>query len=110
MNKIENISEYLLNYQIKPSMQRLAIMEYLLANRIHPTAEDVYHALYPKIPTLSKTTVYNTLNLFVAQGALRMLVIDEKMSVLTLTLPCMPILNVSNVCGCMIYRLKTWIW
>lgn len=78
MNKIENISEYLLNYQIKPSMQRLAIMEYLLDNKIHPTADDVYHALYLKMPTLSKTTVYNTLNLFVAQGALKMLVIDEK--------------------------------
>ena len=78
MNKIDNISEYLLNYRIKPSMQRLAIMEYLLANRIHPTADDVYHALYLKIPTLSKTTVYNTLNLFAAQGAVQILAIDEK--------------------------------
>ncbi len=78
MNQIENISEYLLNYHIKPSMQRLAIMEYLLSNRIHPTAEDVYHALYQKIPTLSKTTVYNTLNLFASQGALQVLAIDEK--------------------------------
>ncbi len=78
MNQIKNISEYLLNFHIKPSMQRLAIMEYLLANRIHPTAEDVYHALYQKIPTLSKTTVYNTLNLFVAQGALQVMAIDGK--------------------------------
>lgn len=78
MEKIENISEYLLNYRIKPSVQRLAIMEYLLANRIHPTAEDVYHALAPKILTLSKTTVYNTLKLFAEQGALQMLAIDEK--------------------------------
>ncbi|MCM1030036.1 MAG: transcriptional repressor [Oscillibacter sp.] len=78
MNQIKNISEYLLNFHIKPSMQRLAIMEYLLAHRIHPTAEDVYHALYQKIPTLSKTTVYNTLNLFVAQGALQVMAIDGK--------------------------------
>ncbi len=78
MEHIKNISEYLQNYHIKPSVQRLAIMEYLLANRIHPTAEDVYHALAPKIVTLSKTTVYNTLKLFAEQGALQMLAIDEK--------------------------------
>jgi Fur family ferric uptake transcriptional regulator/Fur family peroxide stress response transcriptional regulator len=35
-------------------------------------------SLSPKMPTLSKTTVYNTLNLFVEKGAALMLVIDEK--------------------------------
>lgn len=78
MHPIENISEYLQSHHIKPSVQRLAIMEYLLADRIHPTADDVYHALYIKVPTLSKTTVYNTLKLFAAQGVLQVLAIDEK--------------------------------
>lgn len=78
MNQIEDLPKYLLNYHIKPSMQRLAIMEYLIANRIHPTAEEVYHALSQKMPTLSRTTVYNTLKLFASQGALQMLAIDEK--------------------------------
>ena len=35
-------------------------------------------ALCDDIPTLSKTTVYNTLKLFVEQGAAQMLTIDEK--------------------------------
>lgn len=78
MNSIKNLSGYLLDYHIKPSVQRLAILEYLIANRIHPTAEDVYKALYLKMPTLSRTTVYNTLKLFASQGALQLLAIDEK--------------------------------
>ena len=57
--------ELLVQYQIKPSVQRLAVMKFLIKRRNYPTAEDIYTALYPQIPTLSKTTVYNTLKLFV---------------------------------------------
>lgn len=70
--------EYLQSYGIKPSLQRIAIMEYLLENRIHPTADEIYSTLYAKVPTLSKTTVYNTLKLFVEQGAVLLLMIDDK--------------------------------
>lgn len=70
--------KYLQQYGIKPSVQRIAIMEYLLANHIHPTVDDIYNALYQSIPTLSKTTVYNTLKIFVEQKAVNALVIDEK--------------------------------
>jgi len=59
-------------------MQRTAVMNYLLNNRTHPTVEEIYLALSPMMPTLSKTTVYNTLNLFVERGAIRSLAIDEK--------------------------------
>ena len=51
----------LLKYSIKPSMQRIAIMEYLMEHRTHPSADEIYTALSPSMPTLSKTTVYNTL-------------------------------------------------
>lgn len=53
-------------------------MNFLIHNRIHPSVEDIYNALYISMPTLSKTTVYNTLKLFAEQGALLALVIDEK--------------------------------
>lgn len=68
----------LLEHNIKPSMQRIAIMEYLMEHPIHPSADDIYTALSPSMPTLSKTTVYNTLKLFSEQGAALMLTIDEK--------------------------------
>ena len=70
--------DYLLNFNIKPSVQRLAIMDYLLTHRTHPSIDEIYLALCDDIPTLSKTTVYNTLKLFVEHGAAQMLTIDER--------------------------------
>ena len=70
--------ERLLDHNIKPSMQRIAIMEYLMNNPVHPSADDIYIALSPSMPTLSKTTVYNTLKLFSEQGAVQMLTIDDR--------------------------------
>lgn len=75
---IGDVREYLMQYGVKPSVQRMAVMGYLTANRTHPTADEIYMALYAKIPTLSKTTIYNTLKLFARQGAVMQLVIDEK--------------------------------
>ena len=37
----------LLEYNIKPSMQRIAIMEYLMEHRTHPSADEIYTALSP---------------------------------------------------------------
>lgn len=68
----------LIEHNIKSSMQRIAIMEFLMEHPIHPSADDIYTALSPSMPTLSKTTVYNTLKLFSEQGAALMLTIDEK--------------------------------
>ena len=70
--------DYLISYNIKPSVQRIAIMDYLLAHKTHPSIDEIYLALCKDIPTLSKTTVYNTLKLFVEHGAALMLTIDEK--------------------------------
>ena len=69
---------YLRQFSIKPSVQRSAVMDFLLKNRIHPTIDEIYSALSPTMPTLSKTTVYNTLDLFVERGAVLALAIDEK--------------------------------
>lgn len=70
--------QYLRQFSIKPSVQRSAVMDFLLKNRIHPTIDEIYMALSPSMPTLSKTTVYNTLDLFVERGAVRALAIDER--------------------------------
>ncbi|MDR1762961.1 MAG: transcriptional repressor [Dysgonamonadaceae bacterium] len=68
----------LVEYGIKPSLHRIAIMDYLIKNHVHPAADTIFSSLYPSIPTLSKTTVYNTLKLFEEQGAVAAIVIDEK--------------------------------
>ncbi|MDY6318289.1 MAG: transcriptional repressor [Prevotella sp.] len=75
--KRDEAYDRLVSRDIRPSLQRLAIMKFLLANRTHPTVEDVYKGLYQKIPTLSRTTVYNTLRMFYEKGAAQMITIDE---------------------------------
>jgi Fur family peroxide stress response transcriptional regulator len=75
---MDSTSQYLSGYGIRPSVQRLAIMRYLRSNRTHPTADEIFEALRKQIPTLSKTTVYNTLKLFVDHGAAVYIGIDEK--------------------------------
>jgi len=77
MNYMES-HRYLMRFSIRPSVQRTAIMEYLMNHKTHPTVEEIYMALSPTIPTLSKTTVYNTLNLFTEKGAVQVLTIDDK--------------------------------
>jgi len=81
MNSITNNSHdvglFLKNHGIKPSYQRLKIYSFLFENRIHPTVDTIYKNLCPEIPTLSKTTVYNTLNLFIQKNIIQKLVIEE---------------------------------
>lgn len=74
MNAISRLTAH----HIKPSVQRIAIMDYLLNHCNHPTVEEIYADLSMQMPTLSRTTVYNTLRLFSDQGAAKMLNIDER--------------------------------
>ena len=78
MNIKKKVGNQLLELGIKPSLQRIAIMEYLMEHLTHPTADVIFNDLYPSIPTLSKTTVYNTLKLLEEQGAIQALNIDDK--------------------------------
>lgn len=75
--KVEDIGAYLKSHNIKPSFQRMKIFEYLITHRNHPTVEMIYKTLVKEIPTLSKTTVYNTLNLFVDKRIAIVIVIEE---------------------------------
>lgn len=72
-----DISNHLNTNNIKPSIQRIKIFEYLHENRNHPTVDNIYCDLSSDIPTLSKTTVYNTLKLFVENGITSTLTIEE---------------------------------
>jgi Fur family ferric uptake transcriptional regulator/Fur family peroxide stress response transcriptional regulator len=70
--------ERLHQFDVRPSLQRIAVMDYLMTHYTHPTADTIFTKLYPAIPTLSKTTVYNTLKLLSKQGAILEITIDEK--------------------------------
>lgn len=77
MDNNESFSR-LTEHGIKPSLQRMAVMDYLMTHRTHPTVDEIYTALHPSMPTLSKTTVYNTLKLLTDKGAALQLTIDER--------------------------------
>ena len=65
MNLIKNCLE---SKNVKPTFIRVKTLEYLKANKTHPTADAIYEKLEKEIPTISRTSVYNTLNLFLELG------------------------------------------
>jgi Fe2+ or Zn2+ uptake regulation protein len=62
---------------IQPTPQRIAVVEYILNSKTHPSADDVLSYARKKCPTVSRATVYNTLNLLVEKGLLAMQTIKE---------------------------------
>ncbi len=62
---------------ISPSAQRLAVAAFVLKTDTHPSAEQVLENVKRRFPLISRATVYNTLNIFVARKLLRQLVLSE---------------------------------
>ena len=62
---------------VQPTPQRIAVAEYVLKSKTHPSADDVLSHARKKCPTVSRATVYNTLNLLVKKGLLGMQTIKE---------------------------------
>lgn len=71
-------TQLLREYDIRPSFTRVSIYDFLRTHRIHPSAEDIHRALSPTIPTLSRTTVYNTLHLLVQKQLVTTLDVEEE--------------------------------
>src|SRR5512139_3366004 len=59
------------NSGIQPTPQRIAVAEFVLSTAAHPTADEVWMHARTRCPTLSRATVYNTLNLFAEKGLLK---------------------------------------
>lgn len=70
-------STALISRKIRPSYQRIKVLEYLINNQYHPTVDQIYQDLLRDIPTLSKSTIYNTLNLFLKAGLIRVITIED---------------------------------
>lgn len=67
-SNMENLKNILEAASIKPTFERLSILQYLDKKHNHPTAAMIYDEVLKKVPTISKTTVYNSLNLFIDKG------------------------------------------
>lgn len=62
---------------IAPSDQRVAIAAFVLDTCAHPSADQVFAAVAPTQPSLSRATVFNTLTLLADKGLVQRLVIAE---------------------------------
>ena len=73
----DQIAAKLEEKNIRPSVQRMAIYNFLAENPVHPTVDTIYTALSPQMPTLSRTTVYNTLRQFSECGLVQTITIED---------------------------------
>ncbi len=73
----KTVSEQLRSHQIRPSFQRMRILAYVQREKNHPTIDMIYSSLLAEIPTISKTTIYNTLKLFVNAGLMQPVTIED---------------------------------
>lgn len=74
--ELSNLTTLLKQRGINPTAQRIEIARILLSKPQHLSAEQVLNAVNMKNASVSKATVYNTLNLFVEKGLLRQMTID----------------------------------
>ncbi len=61
---------------IKPTFQRTVILEAVQGRDGHPAVRDLHQRLLREVPTLSKTTLYSTLELLARHGLIGALYID----------------------------------
>ena len=74
----EEIKERLGRHGVSATIQRLDVAEILFAAPQHLSAEQIIARLRANGKNVSKATVYNTLNMFVAQGLLREVHVDPE--------------------------------
>lgn len=55
--------------------QHAAILEYLKDSKFHPSAADIYEYVLKKLSTISRTTVYNTIDLLKKEGLIQELAV-----------------------------------
>ena len=76
MTTREDSIEFLRRIGVTPSPQRTAIYHFLRTHAIHPTAETIFAAVRAEQPSLSLTTVYNTLKLLAEKHAVQEIFIE----------------------------------
>jgi Fur family peroxide stress response transcriptional regulator len=107
---VTKIDSFLREKGIKASYQRLRIFDYLQKSKEHPTVSTIYDDLLPEIPSLSRATVYNTLNLFVDKRIAKVLPLEDHEARFDIMAEDHAHFDVTPVGRSMIYLQKTWIF
>jgi len=74
---LKELSNELKKNNIRLTHQRLKVLEYLSNSTEHPTVEQIYNDLKNEVPSLSKTTIYNTLNSLAELNLITVLAIGD---------------------------------
>ena len=69
--------EILRQHGIQPTPQRLEVAHYILECDRHFTAEEALKIVTQRCPTISRATVYNTLNILVEKGLIAARILRE---------------------------------
>ena len=72
---LDKYIELLKKNNLKITPQRIMILKYLDSHKMHPTADEIFSSLKKNSPSLSKTTVYNSLDIFKKYGQIQALTI-----------------------------------
>lgn len=68
--------DLLVGHNIGPTQQRIRIAKVMCAGPRHLSAEQILEEVNRERSFVSKATIYNTLNLFVAKGLVRQVIVD----------------------------------
>lgn len=74
---MDNITSIFKEKKLKLTPQRLAVYQYLMGTKEHPSAETIYKALQPVYPTMSLATVYKALKTLVEVGLVQEINVGE---------------------------------
>ncbi len=80
MVTVDQFVKLLKAHDLKITPQRLEILKYLDKNRTHPSANQIYLNLKKKNPSLSKTTIYNSLDALSKHNIIQELTISKSES------------------------------
>ena len=77
LNTMTDAIRILSQSRVRPTPQRIAVINFALSTDSHPTADEVLANVRATCPTISRATVYNTLKLLVSKGLLRSQLLRE---------------------------------
>lgn len=77
IQEVENIKKKLTDSGLKATIQRMIVLEAIMNMRTHPTAEELYNVIKTKHPTISLSTIYNTLESFVEKNIISTVKTDK---------------------------------
>jgi len=64
--------------EVRPTVQRCTVLEYLARRPVHATAEEIYRAVNRQDPRASRATVYNSLKSLTRAGLVREVISEGK--------------------------------